>query len=64
MVLFGVLGLMASLTVGSKTSLAPLVTLAVIAGLVGKYVYRYLPRLERRDAEELAARALSDRDRA
>jgi amino acid transporter len=56
MVLFGVLGLMASITVGSKTSFAPLVTLAVIAGLVSIYVYTYVPRLERRDAAELAAR--------
>ena len=56
MVLFGVLGLMASITVGSTTSLAPLVTLAVIAGLVSIYVFTYVPRLERRDAEELAAR--------
>lgn len=56
MVVFGVLGLMASVTVGSKTSLAPLVTLAVIAGLVSIYVLTYVPRLERRDAEELAAR--------
>jgi basic amino acid/polyamine antiporter, APA family len=55
-VLFGVLGLMASITVGSKTSLAPLVTLAIIAGLVSIYVFTYVPRLERRDAEELAAR--------
>jgi basic amino acid/polyamine antiporter, APA family len=55
-VLFGILGLMASLTVGSKTSLAPLVTLAVIAGLVSIYVFTYVPRLERRDAAELAAR--------
>jgi hypothetical protein len=51
-VLFGVLALMASLTVGSKTGLAPLVTLVVIAGLVSIYVYTYLPRRERRDAEE------------
>jgi basic amino acid/polyamine antiporter, APA family len=56
MVLFGVLGLMSSLTVGSATSIAPLVTLAVIAGLVSVYVYAYVPRLERREAQELAAR--------
>jgi amino acid transporter len=55
-VIFGILGLMASITVGSKTSLAPLVTLAVIAGLVSVYVFTYVPRLERREAEELAAR--------
>jgi basic amino acid/polyamine antiporter, APA family len=55
-VLFGVLGLMASVTVGSKTSFTPLVTLAVIAGLVTIYVYTYVPRLERREAEELAVR--------
>lgn len=56
MVLFGVLGLMSSVTVGSATSLDPIVTLAVIAGLVSVYVYTYVPRLERREAEELAAR--------
>ena len=56
MVLFGVLGLMSSVTVGSATSLDPIVTLAVIAGLVSAYVYTYVPRLERREAEELAAR--------
>ena len=56
MVLFGVLGLMSSVTVGSATSLTPIVTLAVIAGLVSIYVYTYVPRLERREAEELAAR--------
>ena len=56
MVLFGVLGLMSSVTVGSATSLDPIVTLAVIAGLVSVYVYMYVPRLERREAEELAAR--------
>jgi hypothetical protein len=55
-VLFGVLGLMASLTVGSRTCFGPLVTLVVIAGLVSIYVFTYVPRLERRDAEELAAR--------
>jgi basic amino acid/polyamine antiporter, APA family len=68
MVLFGVLALMASVTVGSKTSLAPLVTLTVIAGLVSIYVFTYVPRLERRDAEELAgrraARAASRAERA
>lgn len=31
-------------------------TLAVIAGLVSIYVFTYVPRLERREAEELAAR--------
>lgn len=54
--LFGVLGLMASITVGSKTNPAPLLTLVVIAGLVTIYVFTCVPRLERRDAAELAAR--------
>jgi APA family basic amino acid/polyamine antiporter len=54
--LFVGLALVASLTVGSKTSVAPLATLIVVFGLVTVYVLRYVPRLERREAEELAAR--------
>ena len=56
MILFGILGLMSSVTVGSSTSFAPLATLAVIAGLVTVYVFTYVPKLERREAQELAAR--------
>jgi amino acid transporter len=54
--LFAGLALVASVTVGSKTSVAPLATLIVVFGLVTVYVLRYVPRLERREAEELAAR--------
>jgi basic amino acid/polyamine antiporter, APA family len=56
MVVFAVLGLIASVTVGSKTSLIPLLTLIAVAGLVAVYVFTYAPRLERREAAELAAR--------
>ena len=56
MVLFGFLAVVSSTTVGKETSATPLITLSVIAGLVALYVFLYVPRLERRDAEELAAR--------
>jgi amino acid transporter len=56
MVIFGLLAVISSITVGKTTSVAPLVLLAVVAGLVTLYVFTYLPRMERRDAEELAAR--------
>ncbi len=55
-VVFGLLGLVSAVTVGTHTSLVPLVFLAVVAGLVTAYVLAYLPRLERREAAELAAR--------
>ena len=55
-VLFGLLALVSSVTVGRHTSPAPLVLLVVVAGAVTVYVLTYVPRLERRDAEELAAR--------
>jgi amino acid transporter len=56
MVVFGVLALISSVTVGKETSAAPLILLAILTGLVTLYVFTYVPRLERRDAEELAAR--------
>jgi len=56
MVLFGFLAIASSTTVGKETSTTPLVTLAVIAGIVTLYVFFYLPRLEKREAEELATR--------
>ncbi len=56
MIVFGLLALISSVTVGKDTSAAPLVLLAVLTGLVTVYVFTYVPRLERRDAEELAAR--------
>ena len=55
-VVFGLLGLVASVTVGSATTITPLVTLAVVIAGVSLYVFTYVPRLERREAEELAAR--------
>jgi amino acid transporter len=54
--LFAGLALLASLTVGSRTSVTPLVTLVLVFGVVTVYVLTYVPRLERREAEELAAR--------
>jgi hypothetical protein len=50
------LGLVSSVTVGKHTSAAPLVFLAVVGALVTIYVFTYLPRLERRNAEVLATR--------
>jgi amino acid transporter len=55
-VFFGLLGLAASVTVGTETTVTPLVTLLVVFAAVTVYVFTYLPRLERREAEELAAR--------
>ena len=55
-VLFGLLALVASVTVGRKTSPAPLLLLLAVATVVTVYVRVYVPRLERREAEELAAR--------
>ena len=55
-VVFGLLGLVSAVTVGKHTSVVPLVFLVVVAGLVTVYVFTYLPRLERREAAELAAR--------
>lgn len=56
MVLFGLLGLISSVTVGKTTSAAPLLLLLVIGGMVTLYVFFYVPKLERREAAELAAR--------
>jgi amino acid transporter len=56
MILFGFLAVVSSTTVGKETSATPLITLAVIAGIVALYVFLYVPRLEKREAEELAAR--------
>jgi basic amino acid/polyamine antiporter, APA family len=55
-VLFGLLALVSSVTVGRKTSPAPLLLLLAVAAVVTVYVRVYVPRLERREAEELAAR--------
>ena len=56
MIVFGFLAVVSSTTVGKETSATPLITLAVIAGIVALYVFLYVPRLEKREAEELAAR--------
>jgi heme/copper-type cytochrome/quinol oxidase subunit 4 len=56
MVLFGFLAIVSSTTVGKETSTTPLITLAVIAGIVTLYVFLYLPRLEKQEAEEIATR--------
>jgi len=55
-VVFGLLALISSITVGEATSVKPLIFLAVVTGLVTLYVFTIVPRLERREAEELAAR--------
>jgi amino acid transporter len=55
-VIFGLLALVSSVTVGKQISAVPLLFLITIAGLVTLYVFKYVPRLERREAEEFAAR--------
>jgi hypothetical protein len=55
-ILFGLLALVASVSVGKETSPVPLLIIAGVAGLVTVYVFTYVPRLERREAAELAAR--------
>ncbi len=55
-VVFGLLAVISSVTVGKSTSATPLIFLAVVAGLVTLYTFTVVPRLERREAEELAAR--------
>jgi len=55
-VVFGLLALISSITVGEATSVKPLIFLAVVTSLVTVYVFTVVPRLERREAEELAAR--------
>ncbi|MGW3765777.1 APC family permease [Streptomyces sp. NPDC005131] len=55
-VLFGLLGLLAAVSVGEVITPLPLLMLLGCAALVTVYVYTYVPRLERREAEEIAAR--------
>jgi basic amino acid/polyamine antiporter, APA family len=55
-VLFALLALLSAVTVGKHTDPGPLIILAVVAGLVSIYVFKYVPQLERREAEALAAR--------
>lgn len=56
MVLFGFLAIVSSTTVGKETSATPLIVLLIIGALVSTYVFLYVPRLEKREAKELAAR--------
>ncbi|WP_034260955.1 APC family permease [Actinospica robiniae] len=55
-VVFALLALLASVSVGPEISAVPLALLLGCAGLVAIYVWTCVPRLERREAEELAAR--------
>jgi membrane protein implicated in regulation of membrane protease activity len=55
-VFFALLALLASVSVGPQLTVVPLVLLLACAGLVAVYVWTYVPRLERREAEELATR--------
>ena len=55
-VLFGVLALVASVSAGPRITPVPLLILAAAAAVITVYVFTYVPRLERREAEELAAR--------
>ncbi|WP_327188130.1 APC family permease [Streptomyces sp. NBC_00377] len=55
-VLFGLLGLLASVSVGERILPIPLAVVLGCAALVTVYVFTVVPRLERREAEELAAR--------
>jgi hypothetical protein len=55
-VVFGLLALVSSVTVGEHISTVPLFFLLAVAGLVTLYVLIYVPRLERHDAKDLAAR--------
>ncbi len=56
MVLFGFLALISSTTVGKDTNVIPLVILVAVGLMVTLYVLLYVPKLEKREAEELAAR--------
>lgn len=55
-VVFSLMALLASVSVGPRFTVVPLVLLLACAGLVALYVWTCVPRLERREAEELAAR--------
>lgn len=54
--LFGLLGILASVSVGPDINPVPLLIVLGFAVLATIYVFTYVPRLERREAEELAAR--------
>ena len=53
-ILFGVLALVASVSVGPRITPVPLLILATAAAVITVYVFTYVPRLERREAAELA----------
>jgi amino acid transporter len=55
-VLFGLLALVASVSVGPAITPAPLLVIAIAAVATTAYVVTYVPRLERRAEAELAAR--------
>jgi basic amino acid/polyamine antiporter, APA family len=55
-VLFGVLALIASVSVGPRITPAPLLILVAGGLIITVYVFTYVPRLARREAAELAAR--------
>ena len=55
-VFFALLALLASVSVGPQITVVPLALLLACAGLVAVYVWTYVPRLERLEAEELAIR--------
>ena len=55
-VLFGLLALVASVSVGARITPAPALVVVTAAAVITVYVFTYVPRLERREAEELAAR--------
>ncbi len=54
--LFGALALIASVSAGPRLTPVPLLVLAGAAVLITIYVFTWVPRLARREAEELAAR--------
>ncbi len=55
-VVFGLLALAASVSVGDRTTATPLLVLIAIAGLVTIYTFTGLPRIEAREAREQAER--------
>jgi basic amino acid/polyamine antiporter, APA family len=56
MVVFGVLAILASVSVQDRFSPAPLVIILVAGGLSAFYVLRVLPGIRQRDAARRAAR--------
>ncbi len=56
-VVFGLLAVVASLTVGNKLDPLPLAIVVVVAGLSGWYVLKVLPKVRAREASRQASRA-------